>query len=86
MGIEFTRVSNAFSTFGGFLIYNAEVCCRFYDFGAPNIINVYDIDSSDSNEPSPILSGNNATFAQVLASGNKYIYSRRIFSSSYKQY
>ena len=42
------------------LIYNAEVCCRFFDCGAVNIINVYDIDNRDSNEPSAILSGNAA--------------------------
>jgi hypothetical protein len=72
--------------FFGCFFYNAEVCVRFHVYGGGNMLHVYDIDESDSNEPSAILSGNIGEIAKVLASGNKYFYSNDITTSSYKQY
>jgi hypothetical protein len=80
--------------------YNAEFCARFYYFDDEDkfrtSINVYDKDNNDSGEPSAIVKGveyeNEILFVGESRNEKrnysyyKYIYSRHIFASSYKQY
>ena len=70
--------------FESFFIYNAEVCVRYTEFRP--MVYVYEIDENDSNKPKAIRRGSIGKIEPVLASENKYIYTRDINTSSYKQY
>ena len=72
-------------------VFNVEVCGRTFVGNVADdykrFVNVYDIDNSDSDKPSAIFKDDKVrSIADILASGNKYIYSNDMRYYIYKQY
>ena len=72
-------------------VFNVEVCGRTFVGNVADdykrFVNVYDIDNSDSDKPSAIFKDDKVrSIADILASGNKYIYSKDMRYYIYKQY
>jgi hypothetical protein len=70
-------------------VYNSELCGRFfyeYNTELRPLVYVYDINENDSNKSIAIRGGNIGKIAEVLETGNKYIYSKDTSTFTYKQY